>query len=47
MITTLLFALAIIAGPVVLVIAMLALLASAVVGLSDGAANGLTRPNPS
>ena len=47
MVTTLLFALAIIATPVVLVIAVLTLLASAVVGLSDGAANGLTRPNPS
>jgi hypothetical protein len=47
MVTTLLFALAIIAAPVVLVLAMLVLLSSAVVGLTDGAANGLTRSNPS
>jgi hypothetical protein len=46
-VTTLLFALAIIAAPVVLVIAGLVLLASAVVGLTDGAANGLVRPKPS
>jgi len=46
-VTTLLFALAIIAAPVVLVIAMLVLLASAVVGLTDAGASGLTRPNPS
>ena len=47
MITTILFGLALIAAPVVLVVALLLLLGSAVIGLTDGAANGLTRPNPS
>jgi hypothetical protein len=46
-VTTLLFALAVLALPVVLVIAVIVLLGSAVVGMSDGAANGLVRPNPS
>jgi hypothetical protein len=46
-VTTILFALAIIAAPVVLVITMLLLLGSAVVGLTDGAANGLVRSQTS
>ena len=47
MITTILFGVALVAAPVALVVALLLLLGSAVVGLTDGAANGLTRPNPS
>ena len=47
MITAILVGLALVAVPVALVVALLFLLGSAVVGLTDGAVNGLTRPNPS
>jgi hypothetical protein len=47
MVATVLFVLAIAAAPAVLVIATLVVLGSAVVGLADGAGQGLVRPNPS
>jgi hypothetical protein len=47
MLTTLLFILAIAAAPVALVILTLFVLGSALIGIIDGAANGLVRPNPS
>ena len=47
MLSTLVFVAVIAAIPVVLVVALLLLLGSAVAGLADGATNGLLRPNPS
>ena len=47
MLTTALFLVAIVVIPVALVLAVLFVLGSAVVGLIDGATNGLVRPNPS
>ena len=47
MLSTLILVAAIAAIPVLLVVATLFVLGSAVAGLADGAANGLVRPNPS
>jgi hypothetical protein len=47
MLTTLVFATAILALPVVIVLAILAVLGAVVATLADGVANGLVRPNPS
>jgi hypothetical protein len=46
MLTTILFLVAIVAAPVVLVGIALVLLGTAVAGLVDGADHGLVRPNP-
>jgi hypothetical protein len=47
MLSTLILVAVIAAVPVILVVATLLLLGSAVAGLADGAANGFIRPNPS
>jgi hypothetical protein len=47
MLATLVFAAAILALPVVIVLSILAVLGAIVATLADGLANGLFRPNPS
>ena len=47
MLTAILFLVAIVAAPILLVAMTLVLLGSTVAGLVDGAEHGLLRPNPS
>lgn len=47
MLTALIFAAAIVLGPVVLVLGALALLGAVVATMADGVPGGLVRPNPS
>ncbi|HEY7970519.1 MAG TPA: hypothetical protein VID95_11035 [Candidatus Limnocylindrales bacterium] len=47
MLTAVIFAAAIILGPVILVLGALALLGAAVAAMADGVSGGLVRPNPS
>ena len=47
MLTAVIFAAAIVLGPVVLVLGALALLGAVVATMADGVPGGLVRPNPS
>jgi hypothetical protein len=47
MLTAVIFAAAIVVGPVVLVLGALALLGAVVATMADGVPGGLVRPNPS
>jgi hypothetical protein len=47
MLTAVIFAAAIVLGPVILVLGVLALLGAIVATMADGVPGGLVRPNPS